>query len=266
MSATPHVRDVSATEFPEAVVQRSHHTPVLVDFWAAWCGPCRALGPVLERLAAEYEGGFALAKVDTDREPALAQQFQIRSIPTVMLFRDGARVGGFPGALPEGQLRQFLAQHGVEPGPPQVLPLPEEPLARLETLRAAAAAQPARASLQLELAVLLASHGDMAEAAHALAHLPGAAYGDPRAERARARLALREVTTARRAGDPVHAGAADVLAGETERGLAVLLEAVRAQRGAADQSAREVLLAAIGCVEDDALVRQTRRQLASALF
>jgi putative thioredoxin len=263
MAASPHVRDITTAEFAEAVIQHSHTTPVLVDFWAAWCGPCRALGPVLERLATEYEGGFLLAKVDTDREQALAQQFQIRSIPTVMLFRDGQRVGGFPGALPEGQLRQFLTQHGVEPGAPQALALPDEPMARLEALRLAVAAHPGRASLQLELAVLLAAHGEADEAAHALAHLPGAVFGDPRAERARARVALRAVVAGRDEGDALRAGAERVLAGDAEAGVAQLLEALRASRGASE---REILLAALGCVEDEALVRQARRQMASALF
>jgi putative thioredoxin len=234
-----------------------------VDFWAAWCGPCRALGPVLERLATEYAGGFLLAKVDTDREQGLAQQFQIRSIPTVMLFRDGQRVGGFPGALPEGQLRQFLTQHGVEPGAPQALALPDEPMARLEALRLAVAAHPGRASLQLELAVLLAVHGEADEATAALARLPGAVYGDPRAERARARLALRAVVTGRADDDVLRTGAEQVLAGGVEAGVAQLLEALRSTRGAAE---REALLAALGCVEDEALVRQARRQMASALF
>lgn len=266
MAASPHVLDVSTAAFPDAVVQRSHTTPVLVDFWAPWCAPCRALGPVLERLAAEYEGGFLLAKVDTDREPTLSQQFQIRSIPTVMLFRDGVRAGGFPGALPEGQLRQFLAQHGVEPGAPAALALPDDPEARLAAVRTAAAAQPGRASLQLELAVLLASHGDPAEAAQALAHLPGAVFGDPRAERARARLTLRTVVLSGGTTEPVRAGAQAVLDGAAADGLAQLLEVVRAQRGEPEQPGRAALLAALGCVEDEALVRATRRQLASALF
>ncbi len=263
MAEHSHVRDVTTAEFDEAVLQRSHTTPVLVDFWATWCGPCRALGPVLERLAAEYDGGFLLAKVDTDREQALAQQFQIRSIPTVMLFRDGQRVGGFPGALPEGQLRQFLGQHGVEPGPPPMVQLPDDPEARLAALRAAVEAHPGRGTLQLELATLLASHGAVEEADHALAHLPGGVYGDPKAERARARVALRRLVEGRPDGDVLRAGAALVLVGNDEAGLALLLDALRGSR---DTPVKEALLAAIGCVEDEALVRQTRRQMASALF
>jgi putative thioredoxin len=263
MAEHSHVRDVTTAEFDEAVLQRSHTTPVLVDFWATWCGPCRALGPVLERLAAEYDGGFLLAKVDTDREQALAQQFQIRSIPTVMLFRDGQRVGGFPGALPEGQVRLFLGQHGVEPGTPQPVLLPDEPEARLAALRVAVEAHPGRASLQLELAVLLAHHGEMAAADHALAHLPGGVYGDPRAERARARVALRRLVAGRPEGDALRAGADLVLAGSAAEGIARLLDALRDSR---DAPVKAALLAAIGCVEDEALVRQARRQMASALF
>ena len=83
-------------------------TPVLVDFWATWCGPCKTLGPVLEKLAADYHGAFRLAKVDVDQEQELGAAFQIRSVPTVMLVKGGQLVDGFPGALPEGQLREFL--------------------------------------------------------------------------------------------------------------------------------------------------------------
>jgi putative thioredoxin len=266
MAALPHVRDVTAADFAEAVVQRSHSTPVLVDFWAAWCGPCRALGPVLERLAEEYAGGFELAKVDTDREQALSQQYQVRSLPTVMLFRDGRSVAGFPGALPEGQLRRFLAQHGVEPGAPQALALPEEPTARLEALRGAVASHPERASLRLELAVLLATHGDPDEAADALAHLPSAVFGDARAERARARLTLRRVVAGGPPGDPVRDGVAAVLAGDGEAGVAQLLEALREARGVAQPPVREALLATLAFLDDETLVRDTRRRMASALF
>src|SRR5690606_35412446 len=112
--ANPHVFDASLPQFEQEVLLKSKEVPVLVDFWATWCGPCKTLGPVLEKLAAEFNGGFLLAKVDVDKEQQLAGYFQIKSVPTVMLLKDGQIVDGFPGALPEGQLREFLKHHGVE--------------------------------------------------------------------------------------------------------------------------------------------------------
>ena len=102
------IRDISDDEFEKEVVERSHEVPVLVDFWAAWCGPCRVLGPTLERLANEAQGKFLLAKIDVDRFPRNAQAFGVRGIPTVIAFRDGALVAEFSGALPEAALREFL--------------------------------------------------------------------------------------------------------------------------------------------------------------
>src|SRR5574337_1568430 len=109
-TATSHVFDIDQQTFEAEVLQASMETPVLVDFWASWCEPCKALGPILEKLAKEFNGGFRLGKVDVDAQQELAAMFGIKSIPTVMLVKQGQVVDGFAGALPEGQLREFLTR------------------------------------------------------------------------------------------------------------------------------------------------------------
>ena len=157
MSELPHVFDATTETFEADVLQQSMQTPVLVDFWATWCGPCKTLGPVLEKLAAEFNGGFLLAKVDVDKEQQLAGYFQIKSVPTVMLVKDGQIVDGFPGALPEGQLRQFLGHHGVLPREAEAPveeaePAPLDPHEEVVRLRAATQAEPDKEELKLDLA------------------------------------------------------------------------------------------------------------------
>jgi putative thioredoxin len=103
--------DVSEADFEQTVLERSLQVPVLLDCWAPWCGPCRSLGPVLEKLAKSYAGAFVLAKLDTDKAPQISAALQIRSIPLVVLFIGGQPVDQFTGALPEGQIRAFLDKH-----------------------------------------------------------------------------------------------------------------------------------------------------------
>jgi putative thioredoxin len=124
MSDSPYIFDVSgAASFEQLVIENSFHKPVLVDFWAEWCAPCKALMPLLAKITEQYAGELLLAKVDCDVEQDIVQRFGIRSLPTVVLFKDGQPVDGFAGAQPEAAIRQMLAPPVAEPAPAAADPL-----------------------------------------------------------------------------------------------------------------------------------------------
>jgi putative thioredoxin len=285
-TATAHVFDVDQQSFETDVLQASLTTPVLVDFWATWCEPCKTLGPMLEKLAAEYNGAFRLGKVDVDKQQELAGMFGIRSIPTVMLVKDGQVLDGFSGALPEGQLREFLSRHvqplealpaveAVDETPPET---PEQAVSRLQQ---AIAAEPAKSDLKLELALALMRAGQTDAAEAELTALPANLATDARALRLRSELdlahALKAAPTLAVLQQQVQADGNDwpardqlgvrlLLEGDPAGGLEQFLAILQNARDWNDGQGKKRLLAAFATLDDAELVSRYRRRMASLLF
>lgn len=284
-AAVPYIIDVTHGTFDAEVVTRSRDTPVLVDFWAAWCGPCQVLMPLLSKVAHEYAGKFVLAKVNTDEEQKLAGAYGIRGLPTVKLFRNGKVVGEFSGVQPEKTIRALLDAH--IPRESDLLAdaaLGEYNAGRIESaftkLRAAVTSDPKNDRVRLRLAQALIEQGHDNEGEEVLRGLTigGAAQPEAAAVMARlefVRIAGRETVAAlaaRHAEAPddldtrYRLGAAHVLQGEHEVGLEQFLEIVRRDRRFKDGAAHKAMLAVFNLLgNQNELVKRYRVQLSLAL-
>lgn len=281
-----YVIDVTDQTFAADVLERSKEVPVVVDFWAAWCGPCRMLGPVLEKLVAEYQGKFVLAKVDVDSNPNVAMQFGIQGIPAVKAFFNGQVANEFTGALPEPRVRQFidslmpsqadlLARQGFE------WEMNNQLAMAVEHYKAALAEQPDHYPAMIGLGRTLLKQGDQAEALPVLQNIPEGtreravadslivtaefsqyAAGQNEAD-------LRAKLTANPDDVPARYALASLLATE-ERYIEALdefLEIIRRDRSYHDDGARKAMLALFKVIgEEQDITKTYRRKLANVLF
>jgi putative thioredoxin len=285
MAPASHRIDVGDGDFEREVIARSRELPVVVDFWAAWCGPCRALGPILERLADEHAGAFVLAKLDVDRAPETAQRYGVRSIPLVLGFRDGEPVAEFLGAQPEAAVRKFLAK---------LLPTETDRLAAEaaellagghenaaeERFRAALALEARHAQALLGLARILGARGEAGPAQELLERVVATGDVAKEAERLAAELRTRGEPGAdpallrervNRNPDDAAArlalGRALAAAGKYEEALPELLAAVERDPELEEQGARRAMLDVFELLgRDHPLTLEFRSQLARALY
>jgi putative thioredoxin len=286
MADSPHIFHATQDNFEADVMEASFATPVLVDFWAPWCGPCKQLMPILERIVSEAKGALKLAKVNTDEQMALAGAFGIRSLPTVVLFKNGQPVDGFMGAQPEGVIRQFLARHLVAAAPEPEESEAEDPAsedftAKIRRLQAAIEAEPTKHELKAELADTLLQAGLYDEGVALLDQLPAEAQEHELARRARARLSFiqalehappvseLQALVAADGGNLLaryQLGAALILSGHFAPGMDQFLAILKADRQFQDDLGRRALLEAFRIIPDEDLVGEYRRKMASVLF
>lgn len=286
MADSPYIVTLTAANFESVVIDGSFEHPVLVDFWADWCAPCRMLMPILAKLAEEYRGRFILAKLDTEQERALAAQFGIRSLPTVQIFKDGRAVDQFMGALPESQVREFLDRH-LPRASDGVLAQAQGMLAAGELHAAKALIERARAEdpdnprVALANVELLAAEGRTDEAQAALERLPLELASDPEVIALRGQLrfaaALAEAPgpldlERRLAADPKDSearyqlAAHRVIQGDYESALELLLELLRRDRAYGDDAGRKGMVAIFDLLGGGELVSRYRARMMTALY
>ncbi len=272
---SPSPRAVTAASFATDVLERSRTHPVLVDFWAAWCGPCRAIAPILERLAQDYAGRAEIAKVDTDAEGELAARYGIRSLPTLALFVGGRPVETVIGAQPEAVFRQLLESHLEQPSDrerraAQDIAAHGDPEAAIGTLEHLVQSEPTRLAHRLSLVDVLIDAGRLEAARERLVAAPVEFDREPALRERRARLELASIAAREPPTDALERrhrlAARDFLAGRHADALAAWLEVVRERPGFAEGAAQTALRSAFELLGDEhALVPASRRRLAALL-
>ncbi len=288
MSDNPFVTVVTQQSFPTEVTQRSAAVPVLVDFWADWCAPCKMLAPVLEKLALEYEGKFLMAKIDTEVERDLAAQFAVRSLPTVKVFRHGAPVDEFMGALPESAVREVIERHIERPADLDIAKAADladsgNVEAAVTLLKESLTNDPEHGPLRVALAQQQLNAKDAQGALETLKELPLLAKQEEETKILQARIELAlsadevgdtDELAQRIAQNPNDLPARIRLAaglfhqpGQVEAAMTQLLEVIKRGRGAseADQARQTLLQIFASLGNQDERVGRYRRLLAQAL-
>lgn len=281
MSDTPYLYDVTQADFADRVLARSHEVPVLVDFWADWCGPCRMLAPVLHKLAEEFDGKLVIAKVNSDAEQTLATQYGIRSLPTVKLFRDGVVVDEFMGVQPESAILQMLERHVPRASDTVRKAAMEkwrsgDSATAAEMLREAAEKDPDNTKITPDLARVLLALGEAEEAEKLLRGLPANRAEDPDVKRLFASVyfahLVKGAPSAAELQQRLDASPDDLesrerlaarwmLDGNYEAGMDGLLQIMRKDRKFNDDAGRRGLLAAFELLGEDERSTPYRRQM-----
>jgi len=278
MMAPDYIINVTEADFDYEVLAYSQQTPVVVDFWAEWCGPCKMLGPLLERLAQEAQGGFRLAKLDVDSNPNLAIRYGVHGIPAVKAFRDGKVVSEFVGVQPEGRVREFL--RAIAPSASDLTLEKAKSMAEMGQWKSAERAYrqvlnvtPDQPTALLGLSRSLLQQGQAEEVQRILQNFPASReFSTAETLRPLAEALVRVENGVEYEEDDPLAAAYEralrlILRGNIPAAMDGLLDILRQDKHYQDDEVRRVLLGTFELLgETDPLTRQYRQELASVLF